>query len=134
MNVHRRFTPASIVLLVLALALPAIGYTGNNYIVYDGTYCDWDGYHEHYDQYPNVQLSVGLGTTGIQSGYSGGCDRTRVKIRWEPVGQSATTDTVTRYASGASTNTLDGMEYLYWTDHDVHITGTSTWHGYRNSH
>lgn len=128
-----RYTPLVTLVLMLSLALPAHAYTGSNYISYDGTYCDWDGYNEHYDAYPNSNYSNGGGTTGIQNGYPYGCDRSRTKLRWKEVGQAYVTTTDEGY-EGASIGPEYGMEYLSWTDHDVRIAGTSTWHGYRNSH
>lgn len=118
-------------LLTVLASLPVLAYTDNRYLFYDGAYCDWAGTHEHYDT--GNQYSRGVGTTSIQSGYPNGCDQTRVKIRWEPYGFAAKTD-ILYGLSAVSTGTLYSMEYLYWTDHDVRIDGTSTWHGFKLTH
>lgn len=81
---------------------------------------------------PYHQYSYAGGVTGIQYGHPDECDRVRLKLRWEPVGEPAVTDYFESGLSGVNSGPQYGAEYLYWTDHDVKRGGL--WSGFRLYH
>lgn len=120
-------------LLVVAIAVPVLAYQGNDYGYHDGADCGWDGTHEHWDDNSPTYDNAG-GATGLQYGYDGWCDATRVKMYWEPYGEGPQLDVWTDYYIGVNSGPQNGAEYLYYTDHDVHNDWGGYWAGFRLTH
>lgn len=128
----RHWASASLmVLLAMTLTLPALAYLGSGYGWHDGTYCGWDGANEHWDYNSPTYDYVG-GTTGLQYGYPDECDRTRLKIYWEPYGETARLEIWSSGSVGVNSGVRRPAEFLFYSDHDVRRG--SWWYGFRVNH
>lgn len=128
---RRRWVGASLVALFVAtLAVPAFAYFGSSYSWYDGVFCGWDGSNEHWD-YNSPTFDRAGGATGLQYGYPDECDRTRLKMYWEPYNQGPRLD-IWYGSSGVNPGGQSPAEFLFYTDHDVRRG--SLWSGFRLNH
>lgn len=115
---------------LVASTTPASAYQGNNYGWHDGPVCGWDGTHEHWDSNSYNYDNTG-GATGIQYGYDDYCDRTQLKISWEPYYEGPRLS-IWYGNQGVNPGAQPHAEFLYYTDHNVRED--DGWHGFRLNH